>query len=142
MQILLVSGQNNIRSALRLLIKHHHPDWMIQEAASVKQMLINLRQSCPEILILDWHLATGSQNGGNAEEHWKTVLNQIQHCCHQPCIIILDTDPETRLSAIRAGAHAFICKTDPPETILVTIHEWMNTQSSEAKEEPHARKSE
>ncbi len=139
MKILLADDDENIRSALGLLLEQE-PDVLVVGSvvnatgllkiiSSRPWRLINggpLRQdpdrpSAPEnaqskesdynLLLLDWELP------GWSPAH----VSDLRHSCPDLKIIALSVGPDTRQSALAAGADAFVSKSDPPDQVLDTV---------------------
>ena len=52
------------------------------------------------------------------------VMSQIRQAYPSAQIVAMSSRPETRQVALEAGADAFVCKGDPPETLLAVLDDW------------------
>jgi DNA-binding NarL/FixJ family response regulator len=121
MRIIVADDQIEVRAALQLALQHHHPGWACIEITSLEGLLREIEQGCPDLLIVDWGMRGMLERDALPNVHWENVLAAIRRRCPYLGIIVMDTLPDTRTAALRAGASAFICKADPPEMLLETL---------------------
>lgn len=121
MRILVADDQKDVRSALRLTLEYRHPGWQFVEAATLNDLLAELQQDCPDLLLLDWDLRRILAEGGLPDNNWHSVLASIRKQC--PClkILMLSSNLAARTQVLQSGADAFVCKADPIETLEETI---------------------
>lgn len=112
MNILLADSQPRVRSALRLLLEQQSQAYRIEEADILQGMSTCVRSRCPDILMVDWKLL------GTAPEK---ALGELQASCPGLIIIAMDSDPQIRSMALKAGVDEFVSKNDPPERLLSAI---------------------
>jgi len=112
MRILLADDQQNVRFALRVLLKRRPELEVIGEAVEAKALLALLEETCPDLVLLSWELA------GLAALGWLYLMREI---CPDLRVIALSGRPGARRAAMAAGADAFVSKTDPPEYLLAAI---------------------
>ena len=112
MRILLADRQPRVRSALRLLLEQHDETYLVTEAEDPGAILTAISRTCPDLLLLGWDLP-----GPSREEFIAAVKNR----CAALRIIVLDSQPQVRDAALRAGAHDFVSKNDPPELLIATV---------------------
>ena len=112
MRVLLADDQPKVRLALRLLLEQEQGISVVGEAAEAKALLAQVAAGCPELVLLDWGLP------GMAVADLLIALRQT---CTALTIIVLSGQPEAEQDALRAGADAFVSKTDPPERLLAAI---------------------
>jgi DNA-binding response OmpR family regulator len=84
----------------------------VDEATEAKTLLTQVASRCPELVLLDWGLP------GMAAADLLVALRQT---CTALTIIVLSGQPEAEQDALRAGADAFVSKTEPPERLLAAI---------------------
>ena len=114
MQILVADDESKVRSALKFIL-HQVPNVVIiDEAEDFRQLVAMVRQDKPDLVLLDWELP-----GLTVQEPIIEILRSI---CADIKIIILSGDIHARKDALEAGANSFICKSDPPEKLLESIH--------------------
>lgn len=112
MKILLADDNPEVRSALRLLLEQEPIPATIAEAVDAPDLLANLAEGFPTILLLDWELP-----GLKRYE----FLRSVRSACPGVKIIALSSRFEARQEALAAGIDAFISKSEPPEKILSTL---------------------
>jgi len=112
MNILLADDQPKVRSAIRLLLEQQS-DWnIVDEVGNVQDLLNHIEYYCPDVLLLDWELVNLA-----AEK-----LIRKLHSLHPGIYtIVLDSNPQTRQLALKAGVDEFVSKNDPPERLLDAI---------------------
>jgi len=120
MKILLADDSPEVRSALRLLLEQEPLPAVVTEVSEMKSLISQLREECPEFLLLDWELP------GLRREDIHVVL---QTGCPQMKVIALSSKYEARQAALSAGVDAFVSKAEPPEKILSTLHSLASSQA-------------
>jgi DNA-binding NarL/FixJ family response regulator len=99
--VLVADGLAIFRCALRAVLARER-DFEVVEAGGLEQMLAALRETCPDVALIDLDLPP---RGGIS-----AVAQLSEHC--SCCTIVWSFDPsaETVLEAIRAGADGYIDK--------------------------------
>jgi len=117
MNVLLADDQPQVRSALRLLLEQEAEAQIVAEAETLAGLLDRGSMTPPDTILLDWELPGLSP----AKD-----LPAIRRAYPSAQIVALSSQPEARQSALYAGADAFVCKGDPPEVLLATLHHKAN----------------
>ena len=112
MRILLADNQARVRFALRVLLERQPDLEVVDEAATREQVAAHASRSCPDLVLLDWSMASTSGSD---------LLLALRRACPGLGIIILSGRPEAREAAMAAGADAFVSKGNPPEELLAAI---------------------
>jgi len=118
MRILLADDEPRVRSAIRLLIDQHYEGNVVEEVSSTQELAEHIGNYCPDLLLLDWELL-----GAIPEE----LLTSIHTRCPDIFTIVLDSESQTRQSALEAGANEFVGKNEPPESLLAAIKSSRNS---------------
>ena len=113
MKVLLADVQPQVRSALRLLLEQEAQAQVVAEAETLDDLLDRPLAPHPDAILLDWELPGLSPADG---------LPAIRRAYPSAQIVALSSQPEARKPALYAGADAFVCKGDPPETLLAALH--------------------
>jgi DNA-binding NarL/FixJ family response regulator len=121
MQILLADSQPKVRFGLRVLLERQPGLKVVGEAANAEDLLAQMKADCPDLVLLGWGLP------GLAKAD---LLAALRRACPGLFVIVLSGRPEMRRPALAAGADAFVCKCDPPETLLAAIAEYPIGQHS------------
>jgi len=113
-RVLLADDDPKVRSALRLLLENE-PDMDIAGECSTADALIDqVRLTRAGVILLDWDLP-GLQSSG--------VIGGLR-TVHPACrLVVLSGRPEQRAEAVQAGIGCFVCKGDPPESLLAALSE-------------------
>ena len=112
MRVIIADDQPEVRSALRLLLEEKPGVKVIEEASSSCELLRKARETCPELVLLDWELP-----GTLPVE----LISILQAQCPRLAIIALSSRPQMRKAALESGVRDFICKSDPPEDLLTAL---------------------
>jgi len=117
MRVLLAGENPEMLSALRVLLLYLYPRWNVQMNSRLSSLARAVRAQPCDLLIFDWHMVVRRKNRLQGEMLFLALRRQ------QPGlrIIVLDNAPDNREDVLRAGADAFVCKTDPPESLLDLI---------------------
>lgn len=113
-RVALADGRPEVRSAMRFLLEHDEGVSVSSEAATAEELLERVKMSCPDVIILDCDLP-----GLRASE----LLPRLHSVCRGVQVVALCSRPEMRGPALSAGADAFVCKTEPPETLVDAIRD-------------------
>jgi DNA-binding NarL/FixJ family response regulator len=111
-RILLADDNQDLRSALRLLLETRLRLDLVIEARDMEHVLAQVEEARPDCIILDWELP------GRPARGRVSVLRALVPGLK---VIAISARPEARLEALEEGAQAFICKTEPPPVILEKI---------------------
>ena len=109
--ILLVDDHPIFRFGLETFLKKHQPALFCMHADTPATALQMIRESPPDIAIVDVSLA-----GANGIELVTRIRTQRPHL---PIIVFsMHDEPSYVLRAFKAGAQAYVIKTDPPREIF------------------------
>jgi DNA-binding NarL/FixJ family response regulator len=119
MRILLADDQPEVRSAIRLLLEQQPESNEIEEVTNARELAHHIENCRPDLLLLDWDLP------GSLPEK---LLSGIQASCPNLITIVLDSSPQIRQVALKAGAKEFVSKNDPPERLLTAIRHFIESK--------------
>jgi len=111
-RILLADDNQNLRSALALLLVTRLGATIVGEAASMERLLEQAAITHPDVVLLDWELP------GKPEADRIVVVRSVAPGAQ---IIVISARPES--ASLAVGADAFVNKIDPPERILSVLKE-------------------
>lgn len=126
MRIILADNRKEVRSALRLVLEQQGDHVIVGESQDAVNLIAQSGRLCPDAVILDVQLA-GLQVRERAKVQSLTELVEIlRRLC--PCvrIIALGSHPDLKNEIQAAGVDAFICKSDPPDTLLELLADLTN----------------
>jgi DNA-binding NarL/FixJ family response regulator len=115
MRVIVADDQIEVRSALRLLLEEKPGIEVIAEVKSSKELLRVVKAESPELVLLDWELP-----GAPPEE----LVTDLLSLSPSLSVVALSSHPQMRQSALAAGAGDFVCKAEPPETLLTILEKY------------------
>lgn len=111
MRVLVADSQSRVRFALRTLLKRQDGMEVVGEAGTAAELLEQVELTQPDLVLLHWRL----------HETTPDLMRRLQSLCPGLRVIALSARCETRYEALKAGAEAFIWKTEQPEKLLAAI---------------------
>ena len=118
MNILISDSNNEVISALRLVLEQKHGYTISGEANDLISLFSTITKLCPDVLILDADIHGLKPFKGEANNGLVTLLDTIHQLCPTIYVIALSNLPNMQQNCLRAGANAFACKSDPPDKLL------------------------
>jgi DNA-binding NarL/FixJ family response regulator len=115
--VLIADKDENLRSALTLLLTNEYSMLAIIEAESEESLHDAARTDNHDLVIIDWNFY---RRGASA------LIQRYRERQPGTIFIVLSKHPEDKMSALAAGAHAFISKGDPPEYLHDTLMKFIN----------------
>lgn len=125
MRVLLADDQDELRSALRLVLAQEPNMELVGEVTDVAALPDTVASLSPDLLLLDWDLRDLAQPG--AGQRLLALLLQSHPHLH---VIVLGGRPEKSRSALAAGAELFVSKVEPPEKLLAALRSLQGGTSS------------
>lgn len=122
MRIIVADDDPKVRSALRLLLEQEAEVQVVAEAQDTRELFAALREVRADLLILDWEL--------HGCFHRATLISLLRTAAPPLKVIALSGHLEARRHALRAGADAFVSKSDPPEQLLALLRRFGAAQNS------------
>lgn len=116
MRVLLADDQDGMRSALRLVLEQESNMELVGEAADVAHLLEAVAETQPDLLLLDWELP--ELTNAHSRRRLLAALHARRPHLH---VIVLSSRPESKRSALAAGANLFVSKSEPPELLLTAL---------------------
>lgn len=111
MRILIADCESRVRFALRALLGCQLGLKVVGEAATPKELLIEVEHTEPDLVLLHWRL----------QEAVPSLISTLRDVCPDLRVIVLSARPEVRQQALVSGADGFVCKIDSPEKLLTAI---------------------
>ncbi len=112
MRVIVADNHVEVRSALILLLGEKPGAKVVGEAKNFQELLRLIKTKPAEYVLLDWELP-----GGKPEE----LVAELHALSPGLAIIALSSRPQMRRAALTAGSQNFVCKSDPPETLLAIL---------------------
>ncbi len=117
MRVILADDQPEVRSALRLLLEEKPNMKVMAEVSNMKELEQQVRSICPELILLDWELPGIDP---------ANLVSLLHSRCPGLAVIALSSRPQMKMAAIEAGVRHFICKSEPPERLLMALENCYN----------------
>jgi len=118
MRVLIADANSRIRYALRLVLVQHLGCQVAGEIPDASDLTAQVRQICPDILILDINLpglyAGEQSNAASLME----LVNTLKQVCPNLHIAALSGRPEDQGVCEKAGFEISILKNDPPDALM------------------------
>jgi DNA-binding NarL/FixJ family response regulator len=131
MRVFIADDQRELRSALRLLIEQEREIEVVGEATEAVSMVAEVRETQPDLILLDWELPGIEPIISPADE--RRLLSILRSHCPHVEIIALSGRPEAEKEALISGARAFISKGEAPHYLVSALRD-IKTQSEKEKE--------
>ena len=114
MDIIIASGQPNLRFSLEVFLRQQPGLVVIGTVSNVKSLLAIIHTARPDLVVMDWALSSYPP---------VKVLSEVKAAEHPPHFIILGKESNAAQVALDAGADEFLVQgDDPPTTLLAAIH--------------------
>lgn len=123
MQVIVADDQKAVRSALGLVLDEDPAFDVAAEAGDAAKLLQLVRTQAVDLVLVDWELPGLDGNHTNSRAA-ASFLNGLRAKHPHVRVIVMSSHPESRHSALTAGADAFICKGDPPEHLLLALKQF------------------
>ncbi len=121
MRIILADHHTQALWALKTMLLERPAFEFLGEAVDSDGLLALAASSSPEIALIDWELPGKSI---------KELIAALHRCKPKPYVVVMGSQPEYGRLMLKAGADAFISKTDQPEWLIDTLEGF--TQHSKA----------
>jgi two-component system nitrate/nitrite response regulator NarL len=115
MRVIIADEHAEVRSALRLLLEEIPDIFVAAETDTQEKLLLEVEKLCPDLILIDMELP-----GTNRKE----LLASINSRCPGVGVIALSSVPQMRQAALEAGIADFVCKSDPPESLLAVLDKY------------------
>lgn len=118
MRVLLADDEPKVTKALRLLLEHQTWIEVVGVVEDANDLMGCLQSLHADLLLLDWHL--GEVLGSEVIARARRVDPELK-------VVVISGMLDKMEVALRAGAHAFVSKADPPEDLLSVIRSCLKT---------------
>jgi DNA-binding NarL/FixJ family response regulator len=110
--VLVADDDPKVRSALRLLLENEPDIVIVGECSTADALVDQVRSARASVVLLDWDLPGLHANG---------LLDRLR-TSHPACsLVVLSGRPEHCGEVVQAGISGFVCKGDPPESLLAAL---------------------
>jgi DNA-binding NarL/FixJ family response regulator len=122
MDILIASGQPNLRFSLEVFLRQQPGLVVIGTVSDAESLLAVIHTARPDLVVLDWELPSYPL---------VKVLSEVKAAEHPPHFIVLGKELNTAQVALDAGADEFLGHwDDPPTTLLAAIRRAGSSQEA------------
>ncbi|HSM24091.1 MAG TPA: hypothetical protein VK856_04445 [Anaerolineaceae bacterium] len=129
MNILLSDSNDEVITALRLVLEQKHNFTITGEVNDVISMFSTIIKQCPDALILDVDLFGLKTTKGQLPGGLNKLIETIHQLCPSIYIMALSYLPNMENMCVQAGVDAFACKSDPPDKLLVHLENLSNLRT-------------
>lgn len=113
LRVILADRSEIARGATRLHLSRFEGEWrVVAEANDEPSLLIQLEETCPDVVIL--HI-------GIAIQSLTTLIAQLHEVCPQVNVIVTSGDPDIETIALKAGADDFSYLGNSPTTLVTKL---------------------
>jgi DNA-binding NarL/FixJ family response regulator len=122
MRVLLADDQDQVRSALRLVIDQESDLEVIGEVTHPDQLLEKVQEFMPDLLLLDWELLPDRRIN---------LFNTLHQTFPDLYIIAMSACILSEQEALAAGANAFVSKVEPVDRFISSLRNLVHTKNVE-----------
>jgi len=122
MRVLLADDQDQVRSALRLVINQESDFEVIGEVSNPDQLFEKVEECMPDLLLLDWELLPEWERG---------VFTTLHHTFPDLYVIAMSACILSEQEALAAGANAFVSKVEPVDRFISSLRNLVHTKNVE-----------
>jgi two-component system, NarL family, invasion response regulator UvrY len=122
MKILLADPHPEVQSALHLVIDRLPEVTLVSETSSLAQLLAHCARACPDLILFDLDLVHPSRSHSQSVA---SLISELRCLCPGARVVAMSSRFEGQQEALAAGANGFISKTDPPDTVLSGILQYL-----------------
>ncbi len=123
MRVIIADDEQQVRSALRFILEQEQSVEMVFEFDSLAEMLDQMSDLCPDLLLFDWDMRLPVLNNA--------LVQSMRRRCPRLRILAMSGRPESEAPALRAGVDAYISKGDPPDRLLQAVRKAVGGQFRE-----------
>ena len=116
-KVLIADGRARVRFGLRTLLDKQSDVEVVGEVAEAAKLVDEVRACCADLVLVDWGLP-GLENA--------SAIKLLREAYPEIGLIVLSGQPEVRQAALKAGADAFVNKTESPVYLLSVIENCCN----------------
>jgi DNA-binding NarL/FixJ family response regulator len=121
MKILLADPHHEVRAALRLVLEQQPEKLIIEEARDSIELFTQVANGCPDIVLVDQELPGIQINRQFLKSSFVEFIEALHLLCPSVYVIATSSRPNTEKETGRMNADAFICKSDPPDALLLLL---------------------
>jgi DNA-binding NarL/FixJ family response regulator len=118
MRVLLAEHHRQVLRALQTLLNEKTEYILIGDAADADSLLAQAEAKKPDLVLLDWELPGQPR---------VDLVADLYALDSRLKVIVISSKLEVQELAIKAGAHAFVSKGDPPQALLDALREMQLT---------------
>ena len=115
MRIVLATADRDLRLAIELMFSSEPGLDVVGVASEASGLLALVNSTCPNLILIDMDLTGLTFN---------ELLSQIFTLECRAKIVVLGKYPGLKRIALEFGAHRYVAKGDPPETLLTAVREY------------------
>jgi len=115
MKIILADHHPQTLWALKTML-HEKPEFEVSgEAMDAYKLLTLVMENHPDLVLMDCELPGMSNTN---------LINELHKVMPKPVVVVMGSNHEKGRMIIKAGADAFVSKSDPPDRMLAMMHKY------------------
>lgn len=123
MKIFLADPHLEVRAALRLVLEQQPDIQVVGEGRDMIELIGQIIDNCPDVILLDPSLPGLNLHRRTSKSSLEEFLETVHRLCPYVSVIVISSQPKTQEYT---GVDGFVCKSDPPETLLSLLEHAMH----------------
>jgi DNA-binding NarL/FixJ family response regulator len=115
MRIILADHHPDPRWALKMLLDEHSEFDVVGEAIHTQGLLLIAEQNSADLVMIDIELPGMCIND---------LITRLHAFEPRPIIMVMSSKSDDKRALLKAGADAFVCKSDPPDWLLEKLNKY------------------
>jgi DNA-binding NarL/FixJ family response regulator len=118
MQMIIADANTEVVTALRLVLAEKEQYQIIGEARDAVNLFSLVTHNCPDVVILDADLPGLISTRKSLSSNLSELVETMRLLCPSISLLAMSSWPDAEKICLQANVNAFVCKSDPPETLL------------------------
>ena len=115
MHIILADHHPQALWALKTMLQEKPKLEVTAEATDACNLLTLAEENPPDLILMDWELP-----GGSIDD----LITELHMLKPKPVVVVMSSRPEQGRMLLKAGADAFVSKSDQPDWLLDILHKF------------------
>jgi DNA-binding NarL/FixJ family response regulator len=124
MRVILADSHPQILSALKIMLEEKSELELIGEAVDAQALIALVESDPPDLALIDWELPGKSIND---------LITELHAIESRPIVVVMGSKPEYGRMLLKAGADAFVSKSDQPDWLLETLQRFEQKSNEKRK---------
>lgn len=124
MRVVLADHHSHAHWALKIILQEKLNVEVTGEAEDADGLLALVIENPPDLALIDWELP-----GRSIED----LITALHACEPRPIVVVMGSKPEYGRMVLKAGADAFVSKSDQPDWLLETLQKYEKLSNEKDK---------